>query len=106
MTKERIEDLMNKGYITRVANIDKLAEMTEAELMEKGYITQIGVFDGLDDTTEEVPVEATPSVAMNDDTTTPAVDDGEGDDVTPTDEPTADPDDAPVVDDGDETVEE
>lgn len=101
MTEDRIKDLMDKGYITKVVDPTILATMSESELLDKGYITHVGLFDGVDDTTEEVPAEAevTPAVAMNDDTTTPAVND-EGDDVIPTDEPDVEPDDAPVVDDG------
>lgn len=85
MTKERILDLMNKGYITQVIDPEVLSKYTEAELIEKGYITQIGIFDGVEDTTEEVPV-----------VDAPVVDDEPVED----EDSIIDPDNAPVVDDG------
>ena len=39
MTRDRIKDLANKGLITLVGELEKMAEMTENELIEKGYIT-------------------------------------------------------------------
>ena len=89
MTVDRIKDLMDKGYITQVVDPAELAKLTEAQLIEKGYITQVGIFDGADATEEELPVDVEPVVAMvNDD-----------------DEPVADPDDAPEVDNGDDVEE-
>jgi hypothetical protein len=89
MTVDRIKDLMDKGYITQVVDPTELAKLTEAQLIEKGYITQVGIFDGADATEEEVPAEVTPAevAVVNDD------------------EPVADPDDAPEVDNGDDVEE-
>ena len=60
MDKARLEDLMEKGYVTRVLSEldqDALAAKAEKELIELGYITHVG-FDGVDSTVEEVtPVE-------------------------------------------------
>lgn len=95
MIKERIEDLVQKGYITQVETAENLAKLSEAELVEKGYITQVGVFDGSDDTIDEVPV-VTPIEPEDE----PVVDEGEedepvvdeGDTTTPAEEPVAEPD--------------
>ena len=89
MGKERIIELMEKGYITRVAPVEVLAAMTENELIEKGYITQVGIFDGSDDTVEDLEQEDVV------DTPTPTA-------VVDEDEPVADDDDEPVVDEGEE----
>lgn len=104
MTKERIEELMEKGYITRVASADALATMTEEQLIEKGYITQVGIFDGSDDTVEVLEQE----VEQDDVVDTPTPDDPVGGDE-PTVDPEVDPegndDDeptAPIVDEGGE----
>lgn len=75
MDKARLEDLMEKGYVTRVlseSDQDTLAAKAENELVELGYITHVG-FDGVDDTVEEeVPAEEeTPTV----DDDLPVVDD-------------------------------
>lgn len=60
MDKARLEDLMKKGYVTRVlseTDQEALAAKSEKELIELGYITHIG-FDGTDATVEEeIPVE-------------------------------------------------
>lgn len=83
MTEDRIKSLMNEGYITRVVEPSELADLTEAQLIEKGYITMVGIFDGIDDTNEELP-EVPEEVA-------------------PTE---VDPDDAPIVDEGEEEPQE
>jgi hypothetical protein len=81
MDKARLEDLMEKGYVTRVlsgVDQDALATKSEKELIELGYITHIG-FDGVDSTAEEeVPAE---------------------DEVPVEEEVPAEDDDLPVVDD-------
>lgn len=60
MDKARLEDLMEKGYVTRILSTedqDALAAKPEQELVELGYLTHVG-FDGLDSTVEEeAPVE-------------------------------------------------
>lgn len=60
MDKARLEDLMEKGYVTRVLSTEDqgaLAAKSEQELVELGYLTHVG-FDGLDSTVEEeAPVE-------------------------------------------------
>lgn len=60
MDKARLEDLMEKGYVTRVLSTEDqgaLVAKSEQELVELGYLTHVG-FDGLDSTVEEeAPVE-------------------------------------------------
>lgn len=60
MDKVRLEDLMEKGYVTHVLSTEDqgvLAAKSEQELVELGYLTHVG-FDGVDSTVEEeVPVE-------------------------------------------------
>ncbi len=107
MTKERIEELMEKGYITRVASAEVLAAMTENELIEKGYITQVGIFDGSDDTVEDLEQEdvvdtPTPTSVVDEDEPT---DNPEENDDTDATDPEGNDDDEPtkpVVDEGEE----
>ena len=77
MDKARLEDLMKKGYITRVISEEDriaLATKTENELVKLGYITQVG-FDGLDETVEEeVPVVVEPEAEPE---AEPLIDEGE-----------------------------
>ena len=91
MKKERIIELMEKGYITHVDSADVLASIPENELMEKGYITQVGIFDGDDDTIEVLEQEDVEDVV---DTPTPT-------EVVDDEEPVVD-DEEPVVGEGEE----
>lgn len=107
MTENRIKELANKGFITKVSDIDDLMEMSELDLVKAGYITQVGVFDGEDDTEEEAPkapiVEPNEPV-VEDEPTTP-VEDEEDEPTTPMEDedvPVEDESDAPVVDEGEE----
>ena len=59
MDKERIKDLVDKGFITKISDVEDLAKLAEMDLIEKGYITQIGIFDGVDSTIDEVIDEPT-----------------------------------------------
>lgn len=104
MTENRIKELANKGFITKVSDIDDLMEMSELDLVKAGYITQVGVFDGEDDTEEEAPkapivepnepvVEDEPATPVEDDENTPVEDENV---------PVEDESDAPVVDEGEE----
>ena len=79
MTEDRIKSLMNEGYITQVIDPSELVDLTEEQLIEKGYITMVRIFDGTDNTNEELPMVP--------------------EEVVPTE---VDPDDAPIVDDGEE----
>lgn len=108
MTENRIKELANKGFITKVSDIDDLMEMSELDLVKAGYITQVGIFDGEDNTEEEVPkapivepnepvVEDEPAAPVEDDENTP-VEDEEDEPTTPVE----DESDAPVVDEGEE----
>jgi hypothetical protein len=116
MTENRIKELVNKGFITKVSDIDDLMKMSELDLVKAGYITQVGIFDGEDDTEEEVPVVAPVVAPVEDDKNTPVVDDEntpvvddkntpvEDENVPVEDEdvPVEDESDAPVVDEGEE----
>ena len=89
MDKARLEDLMKKGYITRVISEEDriaLATKTEKELVKLGYITQVG-FDGLDETVEEEVSVVEPVVK-------PVVE--------PEVEPVVEPEVEPVIDEGEE----
>lgn len=90
MDNTRIIELANKGLITQIETVEKLAALSEAELVEKGYITQTGIFDAVDETEEEVPVMDEPSPAVVADDEEPEV------------EPEVIDDDEPVVDEGEE----
>ena len=116
MTENRIKELVNKGFITKVSDMDDLMEMSELDLVKAGYITQVGIFDGEDDTEEEAPKapivepnepvvddENTPVEDEEDEPTTPVED--EEDENTPAEDenvPVEDESDAPVVDEGEE----
>lgn len=103
MTENRIKELANKGFITKVSDIDDLMEMSELDLVKAGYITQVGIFDGEDDTEEEVPI-VEPNEPVVDDENTP-VEDDEDEPATPVEDediPVEDESDAPVVDEGEE----
>lgn len=109
MTENRIKELVNKGFITKVSDIDDLMEMSELDLVKAGYITQVGVFDGEDDTEEEAPKApiVEPNEPVVDDENTPVEDENtpvEDEDVPVEDEnvPVEDESDAPVVDEGEE----
>lgn len=106
MTENRIKELANKGFITKVSDIDDLMEMSELDLVKAGYITQVGVFDGEDDTEEEAPKApiVEPNEPVVDDENTP-VEDEEDEPTTPVEDedvPVEDESDAPVVDEGEE----
>lgn len=110
MTENRIKELVNKGFITKVSDIDDLMEMSELDLVKAGYITQVGIFDGEDDTEEEAPKApiVEPNEPVVDDENTPVENEEntpvEDEDVPVEDEnvPVEDESDAPVVDEGEE----
>lgn len=113
MTENRIKELANKGFITKVSDIDDLMEMSELDLVKAGYITQVGVFDGEDDTEEEAPKApiVEPNEPVVDDENTPVedentpVEDEKDEPTTPVEDedvPVEDESDAPVVDEGEE----
>lgn len=80
MDKVRLEDLMEKGYVTRVLSTEDqgtLAAKSENELIELGYITHIG-FDGADATIEEeIPVEVVDVPQPEDQPVAPVVEEDE-----------------------------
>lgn len=107
MTENRIKELANKGFITKVSDIDDLMEMSELDLVKAGYITQVGVFDGEDDTEEEAPKApiVEPNEPVVEDKPNTPVEDEEDEPTTPVEDedvPVEDESDAPVVDEGEE----
>ena len=95
MKQERIEDLINLGLITQIIDAKDLVGLTEKELMDKYYITHVVAIDGDDNTIDEevvvAPVEPTST---------------EPEPTKPTETIIEQEDDAPEVDNGDETPEE
>lgn len=95
MKQERIEDLINLGLITQIIDAKDLVGLTEKELMDKYYITHVVAIDGDDNTIDE-EVVVTPAEPTSTEPTKPV------ETITQI-EPE---DDAPEVDNGDETPEE
>lgn len=95
MKQERIEDLINLGLITQIIDAKDLVGLTEKELMDKYYITHVVAIDGDDNTIDE-EVVVTPVEPTSTEPTKPV------ETITQI-EPE---DDAPEVDNGDETPEE
>ena len=93
MEQKRIEDLINLGLITQIIDAKDLVGLTEKELMDKYYITHVVAIDGDDNTIDEevivTPVEPTSTEPIK---STETIIEPE--------------DDAPEVDNGDETPEE
>lgn len=104
MTIDRIKDLANKGFITQIGDMELYAKLSEAELVNMGYISQIGIFDGENETKEEIVMDVVETPEVD----TPKVEDTalEITDYTSTDDVEGSVDDEPIVDEGDEPIEE
>lgn len=79
MTKERILELAEMGYITHISNLDELLKYSEMDLINMGYMTQTSTFDGKDETIEESkPFESEVIVDVKEEEIdAPVVDEGE-----------------------------